>query len=163
MIALVVYGSLMHPDEHVALAADGVATFGEPVPVRVRGFRRSFSQEPSWRRGEGLERGVLTVRPSPGHWFNGVLITGCDESMVARLDERERGYRRIRLELSQVDAYAGHVLDATPPEVHVYVGRDEQWNEVLRPNSHYQSLCTTAAAAWGDGFLNDFLETTCTD
>jgi cation transport regulator ChaC len=156
MIGLLAYGSLMHPDE---LA--GHLDRGDPiVPVRVRGFKRSFCQEPSWRTGEADERGVLTVRPSAVDWFNAVLVCGWEAEAFEVLDHRERGYIRQTVPASSVETYETTNDLEKVRDINVYTGREEKWNEVLLPNPEYLKLCTDAAAHWGTEFLHDFLATT---
>jgi hypothetical protein len=173
MAALLVYGSLMHPAERAAHGARDRPV----VPVRVRGFRRSFEQEPSWRGDGGDGRGVLTVRRSAGHWLNAVLIPGFTDGELASLDQRERGYTRTPVPPSAIEAYPSGARDstaragsptrgATDPagleheEIVVYVGRDGLRNQELRPNPAYLELCVEAARRLGPEFLDDFLATT---
>jgi hypothetical protein len=152
---LLAYGSLMHPDE---LAGHCAGT--RSAPVRVRGYRRSFSQEPSWRSGEGTDRGVLTVHPSPAHWFNAILVSGADDTAVRSLDRRERGYTRVPVPASLVEPYATDQVIEPVREIVLYTGRGERWNEGLRPNRAYLQICIDAAERWGSEFADDFLRTT---
>ena len=157
MAALLTYGSLMDPDE----VAKHPVRPGAVAPVRVQGFRRGFQQEPAWRRGSGLERGVLTVRASPRDWFNGVLLSGLDPDVLIALDERERGYVRVRVALDRLATYDGAALPlGEDAEVYVYAGRAERYDETLLPNPRYLALCLAAAARWGEPFRRDFLATT---
>lgn len=167
MAGLLVYGSLMHPDE----LAPHVARDRRVVPVRAQGFRRSFEQEPSWRKGEVGKRGVLTVRPSPGHWINGVVVQGYDARDLRSLDQRERGYTRESVPVTAVEPYpplretgpASDRLSASTPiddEIAIYVGRNELLNPDLLPNPAYLELCVEAARRLGAEFLDDFLATT---
>jgi hypothetical protein len=176
MIALLAYGSLMHPDE---LAKHHIRS--RSVPVRVQGFRRSFSQEPSWRTGEGVERAVLTVRRSASDWFNAILFCGIGDdahpsiddddahgsvhdgsadSALRSIDRRERGYTRVVVPVEDVEPYATYEVDALIDEIGLYTGRDEKWNDELLPNRAYLNLCVEAAMRWGNGFARDFLRTT---
>ena len=155
MTGLVAYGSLMHPDElarHCARA--------HSIPVRVRGFRRSFAQEPSWRAGAGDERGVLTVRPSDTDWFNGILICGADAAELGSLAERERGYDCAAVRIADIEPYATEQIPGGATEIRLYIGRDENWNAALLPNRAYLKLCIDAARAWGEEFARDFMRTT---
>lgn len=156
MIGLLAYGSLMHPDE----LARHFAGEGPLLPVRVRGFRRSFCQEPSWRQGSGERRGVLTVRPSAVDWINAVLVCGCGPDVLRSLDHRERGYRRVAVPAAAIDPYAAADAVRVPEAAAVYAGRDDKWNPSLLPNDDYAALCTRAAGHWGAAFLDDFLATT---
>lgn len=155
MTGLLAYGSLMHPEE---LARHCTST--RSVPVRVRGFRRSFSQEPSWRAGAGIRRGVLTVRPSEFDWFNAILICGSDADALRSIDRRERGYTRVRVPLPNVEPYATYDLHELIDDIGLYTGRDGKWNDGLLPNPDYLKLCIEAAERWGSDFAADFLRTT---
>jgi cation transport regulator ChaC len=156
MMGLLAYGSLMHPDE---LA--GHLDRGDLItPVHVRGFKRSFCQEPSWRTGEADERGVLTVRPSASDWFNAILVCGWQAEVFEVLDHRERGYIRQTVSSSSVEPYLKTDALQKVREINVYTGREEKWNDVLLPNPEYLKICTDAAAHWGEEFLHDFLATT---
>lgn len=147
----------MHPDELAKHCAQP-----ESKPVRVRGFRRSFSQEPSWRAGDGIERGVLTVRRSERDWFNGILIRGSDVPALRSIDRRERGYTRVVVPVPGVTPYGMHGTEELDEldEISLYAGRDEKWNAELLPNPTYLDLCIEAAQHWGREFANDFLRTT---
>lgn len=118
MIGLLAYGSLMHPDELVEYRAHDSPL----VPVRVRGFRRSFCQEPSWRTRDVNERAVLTLRSSTSHWCNAIVVCGLKAEALALLDHRERGYLRQTLPASFLEPYAGKEGLKTIEEVHVYTG-----------------------------------------
>jgi cation transport regulator ChaC len=156
MIAVLAYGSLMHPDEHY----DHRIRDWPLVPVRVLGFRRSFSQVPTWRSGSPAERGVLTIRPSAADWFNAIMICGWDPRALKLLDHRERGYTRRTLPESALDPYLEQNPLEAVREVNVYVGREEKRNDALQPNAEYLELCAEAASRWGEEFLEDFLSTT---
>jgi hypothetical protein len=152
---LLVYGSLMHPGS----LATGSGRSASPQPVRVQGYRRSFCQEPSWRRGSGAHRGVLTVHAATS-WFSGILVRGLSADMLKALDHRERGYRRVAVERSAIEPYGpAPDLDGID-RIEIYVGRRELRNPDLRPNVDYLRLCRDAAAHWGTDFLDDFLSTT---
>jgi hypothetical protein len=153
---LLVYGRLMHPEALAAELGDAVAA----VPVRVRGYRRSFCQEPSWRRGSGERRGVLTVRTSGDSWFGGILVRGLDADAFRKLDGRERGYHRVPVDLSAAEPYEPALELAPVDRIEIYRGRPEKRRPGLLPNPRYLRLCRDAAARWGERFLNDFLATT---
>lgn len=158
MYSLLAYGSLLHPDE---LARHGL----EPAsctPVRVRGFLRSFCQEPSWRPATSDARAVLTVEPSDEHWINALRIRGFDSDAVAELDHRERGYSRAAVHASRIEIYGPRPApgpDAGAAAV-IYAGREEKFNAEILPAEDYLQLCLSGAAAWGEEFLADFLRST---
>lgn len=156
MTGLLTYGSLMHPAEVTRYFNRDLLR----VPVRVQGFQRSFSQEPSWRTGRADERGVLTVRADVRRWFNAILVCGCDDHTLLDLDDRERGYARMTVSVSAIEPYSAADLTRLVSRVFVYAGRDDKWNADLRPNSDYLALCIDAAGQWGRQFRDDFIATT---
>lgn len=144
----------MHPGEHAASPWAGARL----IPVRLQGYRRSFSQEPSWRQGDGASRGVLTVRRAADHWCNGILLQAAGLACWQTLDHRERGYVRQAVTERAIAPY-----DATSvslADVFIFEGREAQRNEELLPNRAYLELCLTAAREWSEPFYRDFLETT---
>lgn len=160
MTGVLAYGSLMHPAELARHFTTGADHTPERIPVRVRGFSRGYCQAPSWRDGDGDRRGVLTVTPSDDGWINAILICGCDAELLTSLDARERGYERCAVPAAAIQPCAGSALPDALSEIVIYVGRSELRNEALLPNPTYRALCITAAAQWGDTFLQDFLATT---
>lgn len=154
MASLVVYGSLMHPQERGL----GPEELDSATAVKVSGFRRSFAQEPSWRRGAGERRGVLTVRPTAGDCFNGILLEGVSREDLEEWDYRERGYHRVEVPLSALGFYGP--ARPSPGSAFLYVGRDDRYNEALLPNDAYLQRCLAAAASWGEAFELDFRATT---
>lgn len=145
----------MHPAE---LARHGLG-LADTTPVRLRGFRRSFCQEPSWRASGSAARGVLTVRPAEGCWLNGLLIHGLDGAAIDALDQRERGYVRTALAFDALEPYdwgAG----MGPEQPVAYLGREEKFNTAILPNEEYMGICVAGAARLGAGFLRDFLLST---
>jgi len=156
LCSLVVYGSLMHPQERRRCDLSGQPAF----PVIVAGYSRSFSQEPAWRRGLGDRRSVLAVHSDPAARLNAILIRDVPSSMLAELDHRERGYLRTPLDADQLSVPDDVLLPVDGQSTFVYVGRPERFNPALRPNSDYRDLCIAAAAWWGERFKQMFLETT---
>jgi len=153
MTALLVYGSLIHPDEHRRLPG-----LIETLPVRLEGYRRSFTQTPSWRRGEGRQIAVLRLEESPQHTLNLIALL-FEELDLAELDHRERGYRRIALPADRLTPFGDTPLPGLD-SCHLYLGRDELHNPTLLPNPEYLDLCLEGAKAWGEAFYREFLETT---
>lgn len=155
--SLLVYGSLMHPDERLR------AGFGHTrgMPVILTDFVRDFSHRPSWRSGRGSARGVLRVQGSAEQRVNAVLVPRVPLSLLAKLDRRERGYLRRPVALRRITSFA----DGAPavPEgetTFVYEGRRELHAPDLSPDPEYLSLCLAAARQWGARFERMFLETT---
>lgn len=172
-IALIVYGSLMHPDIGREMSADA------PHPVWVQGFRRGYFQAPMWRRSALPGRfGVLSVRADQTARMNAVLWTGVEPSALEQLDVRERGYVRCPLAIERVTPFASgdanraarraansEGMPRSPASygvtrADIYVGRDELFEPALRPLPEYVAHCRTAAAAFGAAFLEAFEATT---
>ncbi|KAA5545446.1 gamma-glutamylcyclotransferase [Roseiconus nitratireducens] len=156
MANLIVYGSLMSLDElarHGALAPD-------LSPVTVLGFRRSFHQEPVWRRGNGLARGVLTVSKSDQASFNGVMIRNLSESALALFDHRERGYDRWEIPATQIEHFDLLCSNPVASSAFLYVGKTERYNRALLPNADYLRRCHQAASEWGASFRIAFVDNT---
>lgn len=156
MYSLLAYGSLMNPDELARQSLEDAAF----APVRVRGFRRSFCQEPSWRPAAAGRRAVLTVRPAPGQWINAVRIDHLATDTVAELDHRERGYIRTTVPTVQIECYRPEDCARPAGETVLYLGRAEKFNSQILPGDAYLQLCLAGAAAWGPDFLRDFLKST---
>lgn len=106
------------------------------------------------------ERGVLTVQPSRCDWFNAILVSGYESDALAALDQRERGYTRVSVPMTQLEPYheAGRFDEKS--EVWLYAGREDKWNDALLPNRAYLRICTDAAEQQGTRFARDFLRTT---
>jgi hypothetical protein len=155
MFSLLAYGSLIHPAELARHALDRRCC----TPVRVRGFRRSFSQEPSWRPAVSEARAVLTLQRSANDWINALLVQEFDDDALAELDIRERGYIRTPVPPERIQPYATAGW-ASPTAPVAYLGRAAKHNPRLLPSEEYLELCLAGAAAWGPEFLTDFVATT---
>ncbi len=157
MSGLIAYGSLMSVAE---LERHGFRCAGA-CPVTVLGFRRSFSQEPSWRKGAGNRRGVLTVSPRRHASMNAILVSGVSKSAFAAFGHRERGYDPVRVPMRQVQPFGDVRTDLVDPEkLFIYVGKPHKLNRELEPNRAYLELCLNAARDWGEAFLEVFRKTT---
>jgi hypothetical protein len=106
--ALIVYGSLINKLE----LTKGGFPLDNTRPLVLRGFKRVFCQEPSWRPDWGEQRAVLNVIGSEQHWLNALLISGLTDGFLADLDKREKGYNRIKVAPSCLLGY--HPLSPTP-------------------------------------------------
>ncbi|MCP3959336.1 MAG: gamma-glutamylcyclotransferase [bacterium] len=155
MSAIIAYGSLMSATE---LERHGIRNTN-PCPVIVSSFRRSFSQEPSRRKGVGNKRGVLTVSPDDQASMNAILVSGISRSALADLDERECGYDRVRVNKESLQPFDGQ-CDIDQREVFIYVGNPHKLNSKLEPNISYLNLCVEAAGEWGELFRETFRATT---
>jgi hypothetical protein len=154
MDALIVYGSLINESE----LTKGGFPLNSTCPVVVRGFKRVFCQEPSWRPDRGEQRAVLNVISAEHHWLNALLISGLDDRFSAAVDEREKGYDRIEVAPSYVRGY--HPLPSTPQNIYTHAGKEYKQSDSILPNASYLSICLEGAKQWGEGFYNDFLELT---
>lgn len=154
--SLLVYGSLMDRRE---LARCGLAA-GDTVPVIASGFCREFSQEPSWRRGLGNDRGVLTIRRAADCSLNAVLVTNVPTAALTVLDHRERGYLRRMVSRERLSPFGPDPLPAFEENIFSYEGRPELYNSALRPNPEYLAMCVGAASLWGERFRRKFQQTT---
>jgi hypothetical protein len=148
----IVYGSLLHPDELKKQHID----IDRVEFVKVKGFRRVFNQEPSWRLVEANERAVMNIEPDPEGWFNALAIKGLSEEHIEELDHRERGYDRINLADGDVVTYGGKMLK----ECFVYKGKSGKQSDTIDPNPEYFEICLRGAQAHFDRFYRDYISTT---
>lgn len=157
---MVAYGSLINIEQQRHRSH----LFTEACPVLVQGYRRVFSQEPSWRQGDRTHRAVLNVVKSDQDWLNGILL-GLHSSSFDELDQREKGYNRVAIAPSQLTAFkkspceqASNKIAANP--VYLYLGKPENQNDNILPNKDYLKLCLHGAQRWGTAFYEQFLNTT---
>lgn len=165
MTTITVYGSLIDLEQrqkHSSLFADA-------HPVVVRGYRRVFAQEPSWRKGNNEHRAVLTVVRSDHDFFNGLLVKLRAESDFCKLDNRERGYERIAIASSQIACLVDISrstslelarLQLAGEQTYLYVGKPEKKNNNILPNKDYLEICLRGAKYYGKTFYEQFLQTT---
>ena len=161
MAAIIVYGSLLHQEQ----LHQKPHLFAQAYPVFVKGYRRVFNQEPSWRKGDDKHRAVLNVMEFDQGGFNGLLVRLQEGSDFQQLDERERGYNRIAITQAQLAPFApissmgtSSISQAEP--IFIYVGKPEKQNDDLLPNKSYLDLCLHGANHWGEDFYEQFLQTT---
>ncbi len=152
--ALIVYGSLINRSE----LEKGGFPLGSTCPVVVQGFKRVFSQEPSWRSGQGEQRAVLNAISSEQHWLNALLISDLEEGFLADLDKREKGYDRIWVVPSYIrDRRLNHTI---PQDVYIHIGDADKQSDAILPNTLYLGLCLEGARQWGEDFYDAFLAST---
>ena len=180
MTAIIAYGSLINLEQH----RQGLHLFSDAYPVLVQGYRRVFSQEPSWRQGDRTHRAVLNVIKADKDWFNGVLIGLHDGSRFDAIDQREIGYDRVLIASSQIAPFKKlsrkiscgqdsneqisneqisneQVSDAIAAQsTYIYLGKPEKQNNSILPNKDYLALCLRGAQHWGEAFYEQFLQTT---
>jgi hypothetical protein len=99
---------------------------------------------------------VLNVISAEHHWLNALLISGLDDRFLAAVDEREKGYDRIKVTPSYVRCY--HPLSTKPRNIYTHVGKEYKQSDSILPNASYWSICLEGAKQWGEGFYNDFLD-----
>lgn len=159
-VGLICYGSLLSPDELVPfLDTDGYRS--RVTPVRVDGFRRIFNQRSVWRAnaGDGEEAGVLNAVLDLDRWMNAILVPDLSQTEYDALRRRERGYRMVEVEPSQIEGYG----DGEPPENDVVLlptGNHGRVDGSVEPVPSYVDICLNGARRWSDGFYDDFLDTT---
>lgn len=171
MTAIIVYGSLINPEQ----LHQKPHLFARAYPVFVKGYRRVFTQEPSWRGGDDKHRAVLNVIKADKDGFNGLLVRLQDGSDFHQLDERERGYNRIAITQAQLAPFtpvssigksgpmlAGGIFSEPvfSEPTFMYVGKPEKQNDDILPNKNYLELCLCGAKYWGEDFHEQFLQTT---
>lgn len=155
------YGSLLNPREVEAMFGVEEALL---KPVRVDGYRRSFTQKSLVREGDSGERAILTVQPSPEEWFNAVVVPLADEDMDY-YRQREAGYTVTEVDPQDVETYRDKELGVTR---NIDVDRFDRFVTAVgdrpledpRPIPYYVSICVEGARHWGDTFLTDFVVTT---
>lgn len=156
MTAIIVYGSLLNPEQ----LHQKPHLFARAYPVFVKGYRRVFNQEPSWRKGDDKHRAVLNIMESDQDGFNGLLVKLQDGSDLHQLDERERGYNRMLISQSQLASFPPISSMSKSEPIFIYVGKPEKQNDDILPNKSYLELCLRGAKHWGKAFKEQFLQTT---
>jgi hypothetical protein len=149
----IVYGSLLHVDELKKQNIDPVRV----DLVKVKGYKRVFNQEPSWRKVDGIKKAVMNIEADENSWFNALIIKNLDEEYIKDLDHRERGYDRITIIDGSVTLYSDNSI---LKNCIVYKGKiDKQSNDIL-PNPDYFEICKSGAKCHGEECLTDYLMTT---
>ena len=95
MLGIITYGSLINTQE----AGKQQEHPAHTIPIKLENFKRSFNQRPAWRKSTGEHSAVLNVETSEQYWLNGVCYCFNHFDFTA-LDDRERGYSRLRSEAS---------------------------------------------------------------
>lgn len=163
-IALVTYGSLLHPDEIDTLfhRDDRVVE-----PVKVHGYRRGFSKSVAdhLRDVDDEQSGVLNLHHDSENWFNGLMIGPLSEQGLRKYAFREREYDLHSLSESAIDFdYEFRHDEAREIEFNEMFTclLEEESREVGKydPEPDYLELCLNGARRWSDRFYDDFLEST---
>lgn len=157
---IIAYGSLINKNQ-LSKQSHLLSTVG---PVWVKGYKRIFNQEPSWRQGLGKQRAVLNIEPSEQDYFNGILVEVKAEKDIRELDKRERGYVRTLIPESQLYSSMAHSTESTHPShvdlLYVYVGKPDKQNNNILPNKDYLEICLKGTKQWSDECYEQFLQTT---
>lgn len=156
MDALIVYGSLIDKSELI----DNGFPLDSTWPILVEGFKRIFSQEPSWRSDQGEKRAVLNAISSRQHWLNALLISDLNDDFLIDLDRREKGYNRIEVAPSYLQKYDLSYTTPIPQNIYVYTGDVDKQSDSILPNASYLHKCLEGAKQWGEDFYSDFLDST---
>lgn len=158
VVGIVCYGSLLSPDELVPFL-DGDGSLA--VPVRVNGFRRVFNQRSVWRSSttDGDSSAVLNAVLDQDACMNAVLVPELNAREYDAVRRRERGYRMVEVEGSEIEPYNDTQLPDTDL-VLVPTGNEERLDSSLEPIPEYIDICLDGAGHWGEKFYNEFLETT---
>lgn len=160
-LAVVTYGSLLHPQE-----IDALFHYEDRIvePVRVEGFSRHFSKSVAThlRDVKGDKSGVLNVHPNREEWFNGLLIGPMSEKGLRKYAFREREYDVTHLEGSQIELYSksNRRLDRFKSVFTCYLDPSHESVSDYEPEPDYLELCLEGAEQWGEPFLEEFRETT---
>lgn len=154
MLGIITYGSLINPQK----AAEIETPSASIIPIKISTFKRSFNQQPAWRKNTSEYSAVLNVQSSEQNWLNGVCYCFYDFNFTA-LDHRERGYLRAEVPPDRISIYQGHSMPELK-ELFIYLGREKYRNNTLLPNPDYMNICLMGAKYWGEEFYCDFLNTT---
>jgi len=103
---------------------------------------------------------VLNVISSEQHWLNALLISGLNEGFLVDVDKREKGYDRIRVAPSYIQAYRPDHTAPTPQNIYIHSGNTDKQNDSISPNTSYLDVCLEGAKQWGEDFYTDFLDST---
>lgn len=138
---LVGYGSLMQQASRTRTAPNA----GDVVPVRVHGFRRAWIARGS---PNGFSTTFLGVSENAQARMNAVLFALPEQSEIARMDERERGYCRVGVSAAQITALDSAALPA-----------GQRWIYVNKPqNTAPPSSTHPIVQSYVDVFLSGCLE-----
>lgn len=149
---LIVYGSLLNKKE---LLNENIS-ISKVELVKVYGYKRVFTQEPSYRLLKSINRAVLNIQEEKNIWFNALVIKNLSKEYLEKLDIRESGYEKIYLDEKQVISYNNEFIS----DCIVYKGKKQKQSSEIFPNNNYFDICLEGAKSFGEEFLNDFLKST---
>lgn len=154
-ISLVTYGSLINKNE---LLNNDIAIL-DYKPIILNGFKREFSQEPSWRKSTSINRAVLNTKEDSNHFINALLIDIYIKDIEV-LDKREVGYNRLKVDRNSIEFKYDLIENIKQNDIFIYTGKPEKYNNLILPNLDYMNICIQGANSWGDVFYNDFIKST---
>ena len=154
------YGSILQRQSRQR----NVAFAGDPIPVRVRGYRRGWNLRGP---GVGFACTFLGVTRDDASSINAVLVP-VEEAEIPGLDRRESGYNRATVDRAEIelliDSDAERLADS---EVFVYETITAQQAAPTHPIiQSYVDICvegcleTDRLLGTGDEFTREFLRTT---
>jgi len=152
MYNLIVYGSLLNKKELQKHNID----INKITYVKVKGFKRIFNQEPSWRIVDSINRAVMNIKEDKNSWFNAILLKDLKEQYFKDLDLREKGYDRKKIKNGDVINYNGEVIN----NCIIYKGKKNKQNNEILPNIDYFEICLSGAKTHFNDFYNDYINTT---
>ena len=154
MIGLIVYGSLLHKNEIYRYDCKIKII----TKVKINNYKRCFNLLPSVRVGIGNYKSVLNIMKSPSSFLNGICII-YEKIDIREIDEREKGYNRVKISSKDLVAYDNTILPKNI-EFYTYVGLKNKIDSTVMPNVAYLKLCLEASMLWGNDFYDDFVNTT---
>lgn len=154
-ISLVTYGSLINKNELLNNDIDIL----DYKPIILNGFKREFSQEPSWRKSTSINRAVLNTKEDSNHFINALLIDIYIKDIEV-LDKREIGYNRLKVDRNSIEFKYDLIENIKQNDIFIYTGKPEKYNNLILPNLDYMNICIQGANSWGDVFYNDFIKST---
>lgn len=156
-MALIGYGSLIQPSELAKLATE---TPDRAIPVKIDGLKRVFDQRTSRRTDDDVECAVANVVRSADSWTNGVLLPDVSRAEFDEFRERERWYRLIEVPAGDIDPYDRTDASRIEAQDVVLTTTGLETDADIEPIPEYVDACLEGAAAWGENFREDVLETT---
>ncbi|WP_432451773.1 MULTISPECIES: gamma-glutamylcyclotransferase family protein [unclassified Agarivorans] len=148
MIYIFGYGSLIDAD-----CRQRTFPGEQAYAARLHGYQRYWSG----LKG-GNDRSAVVISPEPQATVNGVLIP-FDEKFLPELDERERDYERVCLNLQQLELL--HPLPQAAVKIYTYVAH-EYWHP--QANSpilqSYLDVCLRGCLEVSEQYAREFLLST---
>lgn len=143
------YGSLICADSR---ARTGIS--GDAIPVELSGIARRWSVPVP-----GYRATAVGAHPNPDSRCNGVVFL-VDDDNLSRFDTREQGYRRLRIDWSDVQPAGDHPLPDHLP-LWAYVGHHSDTPQPDRPiMQSYLDVILNGCLDYGEPFARRFLQTT---